>query len=138
MNDEKNMNYAIIQAKKALKKEEIPIGCIITKNGKIIAKAYNNKEKTNMCCKHAEMTAIAIANKKTKNWRLNDCTLYCTIEPCMMCSGAIIQSRIKKVYFGYKNDKFGFLEESGYKNFVNMQNEECVELLRKFFDKKRK
>ena len=90
------MKIAIKQANKALKYNEVPVGAIIVKNNKIIAKAYNKKEKSNDSTKHAEIIAISKACKKFKNWRLDDCILYVTMEPCMMCSGAIEQSRIKK------------------------------------------
>ena len=80
---------ALKQAKKALKRNEVPVGCVITKNNKIIAKAYNKKEKTKDVTKHAEIIAISKACKKIKNWRLENCEIYVTMEPCMMCSAAI-------------------------------------------------
>ena len=97
------MNIAIKEAKKAYKYEEVPVGAVIVKNNKVIAKAFNKKEKTKNVTKHAEIIAISKACKKLKNWRLEDCIIYVTMEPCMMCSGAIEQSRIKKIVYGVKN-----------------------------------
>ena len=90
-NVEKYMNLALKEAKKAYKKGEIPIGAVIVKHGKVIAKAHNLKEHHNLSTAHAEILVINKANKKVKNWRLNECELYVTVEPCMMCCGAIIQ-----------------------------------------------
>ena len=101
------MKKALKEAKKAYKKKEVPIGAIIVKDGKIIAKAHNLREKTNKATAHAELLAIERANKKLKSWRLDTCTLYVTIEPCPMCAGAIIQSRIKEVVYGAKEMKTG-------------------------------
>ena len=86
---EKYMKIALKQAEKALKYNEVPVGCVIVKNNKIIAKAYNKKEKTKNVIQHAEIIAISKACKKIKNWRLDNCEIYITMEPCMMCSGAI-------------------------------------------------
>ena len=85
------MNIAIKEAKKAYKYEEVPVGAVIVKNNKIVSKAFNKKEKTKNVIKHAEIIAISKACKKLKNWRLDECELYVTMEPCMMCSGAIEQ-----------------------------------------------
>ena len=97
---EEFMQVALKEAKKAYKKLEIPVGAVIVKNGEIIAKAHNIKEEKKDTTKHAEIIAIQKASKKLESWRLNDCELYVTLEPCPMCAGAIIQSRIKKVYIG--------------------------------------
>lgn len=107
------MNKAIEQAKKAIKTEDVPIGCIIVKNNKIISKSYNQKEKNNNAIKHAEILAIDKACKKLNNWHLEDCTLYSTTEPCVMCIGAIVQSRISKLVYAVENEKFG------YSHFLN-------------------
>ena len=142
--NEKYMNIAIKQAEKAYKKNEVPIGAVIVKNNKIIAKAYNKKEKTKTVTKHAEIIAIEKACKKLKTWHLNDCELYTTVEPCLMCSGAIIQSRIKKVYCATKNEKFGELNNivSNYNLKIKIQygllKDKSVQLLQKFFNQKRK
>ena len=89
----------IIESQKAAKKNEVPVGCIIVRNNKIISKAHNTKQKTHKCINHAEIIAISKAEKKLKDWRLNDCELYVTLEPCKMCKEVIRQSRITKVYY---------------------------------------
>lgn len=101
------MNEALNQAKKAYKKQEIPVGAVIVKNGKIIAKAYNLKETKKNTLAHAEMIAIEKASKKLKSWRLSDCEMYITLEPCPMCAGAIMLSRINKIYIGTMDEKTG-------------------------------
>jgi len=101
----KYMKIAFIEAQKAYKLGEVPVGAIIVKNGKIIGKGYNKKEKTKSTIMHAEIIAINKACKKNKDWRLNECEMYVTLEPCMMCMGAIVESRIKKVYCGIENKK---------------------------------
>ena len=132
------MDIAIKEAKKALKIEEVPVGAVIVKNNKIISKAYNKKEKKNNVIKHAEMIAISKACKKLKNWRLEGCEIYITMEPCMMCSGAIEQSRIKKIVYGVKNENFGYT-----KNLKNIEiisqicEEECKNMIQTFFKKRR-
>ena len=102
---EKYMSQALKEAKKAYEKDEIPVGAIIVKNNKIIARAHNLKEsKENAIC-HAEILAIQKACKKLNSWRLNDCQMYVTLEPCSMCAGALINSRIDKVYIGTLDKK---------------------------------
>ena len=138
------MKIALKEAKKALKKNEVPIGAIIVKNNKIIAKAHNQKEKTKIVTKHAEIIAIEKACKKLKTWHLNDCILYTTVEPCLMCSGAIIQSRIDKVVYGTENEKFGKLNNIIKNDNIKIEIEsgilknESIDLLQQFFNKKRK
>ena len=100
MEKEYFMKEALKEAKKAYKKLEVPVGVVIVKDEKIIARAYNQKESKNSPIKHAEIIAIEKACKKLNNWRLNDCDMYITLEPCSMCAGAIINSRIKKIYLG--------------------------------------
>ncbi len=95
---EKFMKEALREAKKAYKKLEVPVGAVIVKDGKIIARGYNQKETKTDTTKHAEMIAIQKASKKLTAWRLINCEMYVTLEPCAMCAGAIINSRIKKVY----------------------------------------
>lgn len=104
---ERFMKEALKEAKKAYDKEEIPVGAIIVKDGKIIARAHNLKETNKQATSHAEMIAINKASKKLENWRLIDCDLYVTLEPCAMCMGAIISSRIKKLYIGSMDEKAG-------------------------------
>lgn len=142
MNDEKYIEIAYKEALKAYKKGDTPIGCVIVKNDKIIAKAYNKKEKNNIATHHAELLAINKACKKLKTWHLDDCTLYSTMEPCIMCSGAIIQSRIKKIVYSMSNNSFGNIENNEYfkKNkyeIVKIDNKEILELVQKFFKKLR-
>ena len=96
MNDEEYMEIAYQEALKALKHDDVPIGCIIVKDDQIIARAYNQREYLNQTYGHAEMLAIEEACKKIERWRLDECTLYTTLEPCLMCSGAIIQSHIQR------------------------------------------
>ena len=104
---EKFMLLALNEAQKAFDKEEIPVGVVIVKNGKIIAKAHNLKESKNTATSHAEILAIEKACKKLKAWRLLDCEMYVTLEPCPMCAGALINSRIKKLYIGTDDPKSG-------------------------------
>jgi len=132
------MKLAIQQAKKAYKYEEVPVGAVIVKNNKIIAKAYNKKEKTKNVAKHAEIIAISKACKKLKNWRLDDCEIYVTMEPCMMCCGAIEQSRIKKIIYGAKNENYGSTELLKNIEIISQVCEkECRELVQSFFKKRR-
>lgn len=101
------MGYAITQAKKALVNEDVPIGCVIVYQGKIIARGYNKRNKKKTTLAHAELDAIAKASKVLGDWRLEDCTMYVTLEPCQMCAGAIVQARIPRVVIGCMNPKAG-------------------------------
>ena len=104
--DDKFMNYALKEAQKAYKKMDVPVGCVIVYNGKVIARGYNKREKDQNVIKHAEIEAIDKACKALKSWRLNDCTIYTTLFPCPMCASAIQQSRISKlVYLNDTNNK---------------------------------
>lgn len=105
--DEKFMKQAIKQAQKAYDIEEVPIGCVIVHQGKIIARGYNRRTIDQNTLAHAELIAIKKANKKLQDWRLEECTMYITLEPCQMCSGAIVQSRIHRVVIGCMNPKAG-------------------------------
>ena len=105
--EEKFMKEALKEAKKAYNKLEVPVGAVIVKDGKIIARGYNQKETKTDTTKHAEIIAIQKASQKLKSWRLLDCEMYVTLEPCSMCAGAIINSRIKKVYYGTSDNKTG-------------------------------
>ena len=105
--NEKYIKEALKEAKKALDKEEVPVGAIIVKDGKIIARAHNQKETKKIATKHAEILAINKACKKLNSWRLLDCEMYVTLEPCSMCAGALINSRIKKIYIGTDDLKTG-------------------------------
>lgn len=104
------MQEAVKQSLVAQKNDDVPVGAVIVCNNKIIAKSHNKKERSNDATNHAEILAISKACKKRNSWHLDDCELYCTMEPCMMCCGAIIQSRIKKIYYLVKNEKFGCTE----------------------------
>lgn len=140
MQEEYFMRQALKEAHKAFNKDEVPIGCIIVKEGKIISKSYNKKEKNKIATHHAEILAINKACKKLKTWHLEDCTLYTTVEPCLMCTGAIIQSRIKKVVYGTKNESFGYLtklENHKIEIIPNILEIECKKILSNFFETKR-
>ena len=111
MNEKEHfMKEALKEAKKAYDKLEIPVGAVIVKNGRVIARGHNVKEEKKDTTKHAEIIAIQKASKKLDNWRLKDCEMYVTLEPCSMCAGAIIQSRIKKVYIGAMDEKTGTIQ----------------------------
>ena len=145
MNYNKYMEIAIKEAKKAQKKGDVPVGAIIVKENKIISKAYNKKEKNKNAVLHAEIIAISKACKKLKTWRLDNCELYITLEPCMMCSGAILQSRIKKVIYGSKNEKYGYSKQIDKLNQKNnfpeivegILEEKTTEMIKDFFIEKR-
>jgi tRNA(adenine34) deaminase len=143
----KFLEIALKEAKKAEKKDEVPIGAVIVKDNKIISKAHNLKEKKQNAILHAEMIVIEKASKKLGSWRLNDCTLYVTLEPCIMCASALVQSRIKKVVFGAYDKKAGALS-LGFNLHqnpkLNHQYEmefldfpECSKILTQFFKAKR-
>ena len=132
------MNIAIKEAKKAYKYKEVPVGAVIVRNNKVIAKAYNKKERTKNVTKHAEIIAISKACKKLKNWRLENCEIYVTMEPCMMCSGAIEQSKIKKIVYGVKNENFGSISKlKNVKIISQVCEKECKQLVQSFFKKRR-
>ncbi len=142
MKEEKYIKLAIKEAKKAYKYGDIPVGCIIIKNNKIISKAYNKKEKNQIATYHAEILAINKACKKLKTWHLDECILISTMEPCEMCTGAIIQSRIKNIIYLVSNENFGNIEKNQiFKNkkykIKKIYNEEIINLLKKFFEKLR-
>lgn len=141
---EKYMKEALKQAQKAYDKDEIPVGAVIVKDHKIIARAYNEKEYKLDTTKHAEILAIQKASKKLSSWRLSDCDMYVTLEPCSMCAGALIQSRIRKVYIGTMDVKTGacgsvlnLLEDYTFNHKVEVENgilqPECEQILKKFF-----
>ena len=137
------MDIALEQAKLAMKLNEIPVGAVVVKNGEIISKAYNLREKLNTPLGHAEILAINKASKKLKNWRLSGCELYVTLEPCPMCAGAILESRISKVYIGtfdYKTGSAGsvinILQNENLNYFVDVKwcyDKKCSDILVDFF-----
>ncbi|MFR7634134.1 MAG: tRNA adenosine(34) deaminase TadA [Lachnospirales bacterium] len=141
---EKFMKEAIKQAKKAYDKEEIPVGAVIVKDGKIIARGYNKKEEKKDTTQHAEIIAIQKASRKIGAWRLQDCEMYVTLEPCAMCTGALIQARMKRVYIGTMDPKTGacgsvlnLLEDYKFNHKVevetNIMQKECEKILKDFF-----
>ena len=141
---EKFMKEAIRQAKKARALEEVPIGCVIVYEGKIIARGYNRRNIDKNTLAHAELSAIRKASKKTGDWRLEDCDLYVTLEPCQMCAGAIVQSRMKKVVIATMNPKAGcagsvlnLLQMAAFNHQVEIEKgvleEECSMMLSDFF-----
>ncbi|MDD6290531.1 MAG: tRNA adenosine(34) deaminase TadA [Lachnospiraceae bacterium] len=147
--DEKFMKAAIKQAKKAYAIDEVPIGCVIVQDGKIIARGYNRRNTDKNALAHAELAAIRKASKKTGDWRLEDCTLYVTLEPCQMCAGAIVQSRMQRVVIATMNAKAGCA--GSILNLLQMQEfnhqvaitrgvleEECSTMLSQFFRELRK
>ena len=142
--EEKYMKEAIRQAKKAYALDEVPIGCVIVQDGKIIARGYNRRNTDKNTLAHAELTAIRKASRKTGDWRLEDCTMYVTLEPCQMCAGAIVQSRMKKVGIASMNPKAGcagsvlnLLQMAAFNHQVEIERglleEECSKMLSQFF-----
>lgn len=142
--DEKFMKAAITQARKAYAIDEVPIGCVIVQNDKIIARGYNRRNIDKNTLAHAELSAIRKASKKTGDWRLEDCTMYVTLEPCQMCAGAIVQSRMKRVVIGSMNTKAGcagsvlnLLQMQQFNHQVEItrgvREEECSQMLSQFF-----
>lgn len=142
--EEKYMKEAIRQAKKAYALDEVPIGCVIVQDGKIIARGYNRRNTDKNTLAHAELTAIRKASRKTGDWRLEDCTMYVTLEPCQMCAGAIVQSRMKKVVIASMNPKAGcagsvlnLLQMAAFNHQVEIERglleEECSKMLSQFF-----
>lgn len=148
MDDKNYMDLALNEAKKALLNNEVPIGCVIIFNNEVIAADYNRKEQLQSATAHAEILAIEQACKLLKSWRLDECTLYVTLEPCPMCAGAIFQSRIKRVVFGAFDPKGGAYGSNFDINAVprlnhyplvtsGVRKEQCSELLLDFFKEKR-
>ena len=146
---EKFMKEALKEAKKAYDKLEVPVGAVIVKNGKIISKAHNLKETKNDTTNHAEILAIQKASKKLQSWRLLDCEMYVTLEPCSMCAGALINSRIKKVYIGATDEKTGaagsvlnLFEDYTFNHKVEVEKgilkKDCENILKEFFKALRK
>ncbi len=147
--DEKFMRAAIKEAEKAGAIGEVPIGCVIVKDGKIIARGYNKRKKEGNTLSHAEIKAIDKACKKTGDWRLEGCSMYVTLEPCPMCAGALVQARIDRVYIGCMNPKAGcagsvldMFSVEGFNHQVEcvkgILGDECSEMLKNFFKDLRK
>lgn len=150
MNDKEHyMSLALAEARKAYNKDEVPVGCIIVSRETVLAKAYNNKVQKKDPTSHAEIECIKKAIKKLNSQYLNDCEMYVTLEPCLMCAGAIINSRIKKVYIGTNDPKGGAFGSSTdvlrIKNLnhypkaeIGILKQECSSILKEFFNNKRK
>lgn len=136
MNDEKYMILALNQAKIAYKNDEVPVGAIVVKDGEIISKGFNRKEMDNVSIRHAEMIAIEKACLKLNSWRLEGCTLYSTLEPCMMCMGAILESRISKVVFGCSKNLNNFYGKN-VQIYGGVKENECLHIMQTFFENKR-
>lgn len=144
----KFMELAYKEAIKAKEEDEVPVGAVIVKDGKVIARAHNKKEQKNDPVSHAEIECIRKASKKLGDWYLKDCELYVTLEPCVMCAGAIINSRISKVYYGAKDLKsgalgglFNLMNQEGFNHYFSfeyLEFEKCGEILKKYFKEKRK
>lgn len=147
--DEKYMREAIKQARKAAKIDEVPIGCVIVYDDKIIARGYNRRNTDKSTLAHAEIIAIRKAAKVIGDWRLEDCTMYITLEPCPMCAGAIVQARIPRVVVGAMNPKAGcagsvinLLQMDGFNHKAELTSgvlvDECRTMLQDFFKEMRK
>ena len=143
------MSIALKEAEKAVLEDEVPVGAVIVCDGKVIAKAHNQRDGKNLTYAHAEMLAIAKVNKSLKSWRIPNCDIYITLEPCIMCMGAIIQSRINNIYYGAKDLKGGAVISSinvlDAKNINHHPNviggimeNECSKIITDYFKKKRK
>lgn len=146
MNDEYFMQKAYHEALKALKIDEVPVGAVIVRDGKIIARGHNQRESKNIATAHAETIAIQKACRKLNSWRLDDCTLYTTLEPCLMCTGVIIQSRIQRVVYGAHDTRwlaFDKIIHSQYPvNHIPMVTkdiliDQCSKIIKDYFKQKR-
>ena len=142
------MKQALNEANKAYNRGEVPVGCVIVKDDKVIARAYNKRDQKKDVLGHAEIEAIQKATKKLNAWILEDCTIYVTLEPCLMCAGAILQSRIKRLVYGAKEPKFGavesvakVLDNDAWNHKIEVTGrileEESSKLLKSFFQKLR-
>lgn len=148
-NKTKFMNMAYKEAEKAYEEGDVPIGCVIVnEDGKVIGRAYNRRNKDGSTTSHAEILAIQQACKKMGDWRLEDCDMYVTLEPCPMCAGAILQARMRKVYIGAMNSKAGcvgsvinLLQMDGFNHSVEVERgvlgDECSSIIRDFFEELR-
>ena len=141
------MELAYKEAIKAYKEDEVPVGAVIVKDGRVVSCAHNKKEKKKDCTSHAEIECIRKASKKLGDWYLKDCELYVTLEPCVMCCGAIINARIKKVYFGARDLKagalgglFNLMDQKGFNHYFEYEylvEEKCSQILKDYFKSKR-
>lgn len=141
MMDVDKLEVAFEQAKIAYNLDEIPVGCAIFRGDELIACGYNEKEEKNDAIRHAELVAISRACRKLGSWRLDDCSLYVTLEPCMMCIGAIMESRIKNIYYGTIRQGVQMYNKTTVEPYVSLnyiKSNKCSEILSDFFKKKRK
>lgn len=149
MSDEEYMLLALIEAKKAYDEDEVPVGAVIVKDGVIIGKGHNKREKNHDISSHAEIEAIKQAEKTLGDWRLDGAAMYVTLEPCLMCAGAILQSRISKLVFSLRDPKDGAIVSNYFVYdspsihqrplvYSGVLQDECDTLLKKFFESKRK
>ncbi len=144
--DNEFMALAIKEARKAFKKDEVPVGAVLVYQGEVIAKAHNQRELKQSTLSHAEIEVINQANKHFNSWKLEDCTLYVTLEPCMMCLGAIQQARIKKIVYATEDTKYGYtkyIRQNRNLNFypeieTGIQRDEAQRLIKEYFKQKRK
>lgn len=144
---EQYMTQALELAREAMVEGEVPVGCVIVKDGVVVGKGRNRRETRHTALGHAEIEAIAMACETLGGWRLKDCTLYVTLEPCPMCAGAIVNARIDRVYYGAKDDKAGccgsvlnlFMEDFNHhpRVYGGILKEPCAALLRRFFERLR-
>lgn len=143
------MSLALKEAEKARDIDEVPIGCVIVKDNRVISRGFNHRESKNDVTSHAEIEAIRKASKKLNDWQLIDCDLYVTIEPCIMCTGAIIQSHIRHVYYGSEDPKGGglvstinILEVKGLNHYPGITGgilkDKCSSIVKEYFTNKRK
>lgn len=143
------MRQAVLLAQKAASLDEVPVGAVVVQNDKVIARAYNTKNKKKDALLHAEMSALRKAQKKLGDWHLNDCDLYVTLEPCPMCAGACINTRLRTIYFGAYDEKAGCCgtlynlpQDTRFNHRPNVVGgvleQECSTLLTQFFKNKRK
>ena len=147
MEHENYMREALLLAREAAAEGEVPVGCVIVKDGKIIGRGRNRREEKQRTSSHAEMEAIAQANEALKSWRLDGCALYVTLEPCPMCAGAILNARIRRVWYGARDEAFGacggvtnlFMEQFPHRPALvgGILAEDCQAVLAEFFEKLR-
>lgn len=137
------MRLAIDEAVIAKKNGDVPVGAVIVKDGQVVAAAHNTREMDMNAIRHAEISAIDIACKKLQRWRLDDCDLYVTLEPCLMCTGAVVQSRIRRLFFGAYDRERGYIvsntaEGLRLEYYCGIMEKECAQLLNDFFEELRR
>ena len=148
LDDERWMRFAIEQASLAIAFDEVPVGAVVVYENKIIGRGFNRREKTHKISGHAEIIAMEEASQYIQSWRLTNCTIYTTLEPCLMCAGALIQSRIERIVFGAKEDKTGaIMSQIQIQKLPSIQHLpmvqggvlelDCQQQLRQYFEKKR-